>query len=504
MNRTTTTILPAVLLLWILNLQGQITIDTTEFYIKYVHLLSNFQEMPNRGGEIVFLGNSITEQGTWSELFCNPRIINRGIGGDTTDGVLHRLDEITESQPTKIFLMIGINDLWNGKDPEYILLRIKEIIKLIRSRSPLTELYVQSLLPTLNKPELPISKVMEINTGIEAMVTGVERTHFLNLYPDFADSSQGNQLKSAFTLDGAHLNGKGYALWKDLIQPFTVDSAEARLRRNLIRLDDMSQPYVFVVAHRGDWRSAPENSLGSLEAAIDLGVDIVEVDLNLSKDGQLVVFHDSRLERTTTGKGKLEKQRMKDLKQLRLLDGLGRPTEFRVPLFEEYLRLAKGRVLLDLDLKSDIPFEQVGALLNEFGMIDQVIVRSNRTHAEAREYFGTFFDQLRYYPGILDSEVNTLAKIQEFEEEQNPPVYVVSFDQYSAPIEEVFQAVRANGDQLWVHTISDSRSGGHGDDRALHDPEGHYGWLIERGVRIIQTDRPEALLQFLRSKGWHD
>ena len=86
----------------------------------YYHKVSHFRTLPNTKGEIIFLGNSITDYCEWSELFQNSKIKNRGISGDVTDGVLERLDEVTESKPSKIFLMIGINDLSRGKSEEYI------------------------------------------------------------------------------------------------------------------------------------------------------------------------------------------------------------------------------------------------------------------------------------------------------------------------------------------------------------------------------------------------
>ena len=86
-------------------------VDTTGFSKKYYHHKNQFELLPNRKKEIVFLGNSITARGNWSEWFNNKRIINRGISGDRTDGVLYRLDEVISSKPKKIFLLIGVNDI---------------------------------------------------------------------------------------------------------------------------------------------------------------------------------------------------------------------------------------------------------------------------------------------------------------------------------------------------------------------------------------------------------
>jgi len=478
-------------------------IDTTQFSQKYVHLKSLFERLPSRGGEIVFLGNSITEQGAWSELLDNPRIVNRGIGGDTSDGVLYRIAEVADSRPLKVFLMIGTNDLKFNKTPAYILGRIGQIVDSLRQDSPLTEIYLQSVLPTLDRPERPIPAIREINEGLKTMADG-KQVRYIDLFTAFADPQRGEQLYAKFTRDGLHLNGEGYLLWKSIVAPYAVDPVEARWARNRERMKNPDSPYVFVVAHRGDWRSAPENSLGSLEGAIALGVDIVETDVNMTKDGQLVVIHDLTLDRTTTAKGRLSNYTLAQLHEVRLKDGLGHQTDYGIPTLEDYLKLAKGRVILDLDVKADIPFEKIGSLLVKYDMLDQVILRSYRTHKEARAYYGNFFASIWYFPGLNGKMNDGLTRIRDFETNSNPGVYVPSFEAFDPGMEAMFTEIRANGDRIWVHSISDSRSGGHGDEKALSDPHGNYGWLIEQGVRFIQTDRPAALLAYLRHHNLHD
>ena len=106
-----------------------------------------FRILPNDTGEIIFLGDSITDGCEWSELFHDLSIKNRGISGDVTQGVLDRLGEVVESNPKKIFLMIGVNDLAAGKTEKEIVSNIKKIIKNIQKKSPATEIYLESILP---------------------------------------------------------------------------------------------------------------------------------------------------------------------------------------------------------------------------------------------------------------------------------------------------------------------------------------------------------------------
>ena len=104
--------------------------------------------MPDTKNEIIFLGNSITEGGDWKGLFPDINAVNRGISGDVTDGIMNRLDEVTSSQPKKIFLMIGTNDLARGRSVQYVSDHCRKIIENILRKSPNTELYIQSVLPT--------------------------------------------------------------------------------------------------------------------------------------------------------------------------------------------------------------------------------------------------------------------------------------------------------------------------------------------------------------------
>ena len=113
----------------------------------YYHKKEHFESLPDTENEIIFLGNSITDNCEWAELFGNPRVKNRGIGGDDTDGVLERLNEVTTSDPSKIFILIGTNDLAYGKTATHVLENIVIMLDRIKSDSPETKVYLQSILP---------------------------------------------------------------------------------------------------------------------------------------------------------------------------------------------------------------------------------------------------------------------------------------------------------------------------------------------------------------------
>lgn len=187
--------------------------------VRHQQRVSMFKSVPNRDGAIVFLGDSITEGGSWNELFDDADILNRGIGGDTTRGVLNRLDEVIRHQPSKLFLMIGTNDIGFGIDTETIAKNYEAILHAIIKGSPKTEIFVQSVLPVnlSSTSFLPHNNagVLKLNQRINEICEKLNLRH-IDLHLHFSDTN-GN-LKAELTNDGLHLLGSGYLLWKGLIE----------------------------------------------------------------------------------------------------------------------------------------------------------------------------------------------------------------------------------------------------------------------------------------------
>ncbi len=182
----------------------------------YYHRKGHFESLPNTPNEIIFLGNSISDQCEWAELFEDPRIKNRGIGGDDTDGILERLNEVVESKPAKIFLLIGTNDLAYGKTGEYVLQNTEKILDRIRIASPSTVVYVQSILPVDDAVHYTREnqEIIKINERLSELASQKAYV-FIDLHSAFRNDK--GILDPAYSLDGLHLNGKGYLHWKDLI-----------------------------------------------------------------------------------------------------------------------------------------------------------------------------------------------------------------------------------------------------------------------------------------------
>lgn len=189
----------------------------------HVQRATLFEVLPVDSTDIVMLGNSITNGCEWSELLGRPNIKNRGISGDITEGVIRRLKPIVDGQPAKVFLLIGINDLSRGYTPDSITARIFRIVDTIKSESPRTQVYVQSLLPLnpsfnmFNSHMQHAAEIVPINARLANEASGHGYT-FIDLYPAFVNAE--GLLDPAYTNDGLHLLGAGYLRWRDIITPY--------------------------------------------------------------------------------------------------------------------------------------------------------------------------------------------------------------------------------------------------------------------------------------------
>src|ERR1700744_8501 len=127
---------------------------------------------------------------------------------------------------------------------------------------------------------------------------------------------------------------------------------------------------VMICAHRGAHNDYPENSLASFRKAIELGIDIFELDVRATKDDSLVVMHDNSVDRTTDGHGKVAEMTFEEIRKLHLKFN-GQPTEEKVPTLEEALEVAKGKILVDLDIKvSKMP--EILAVVHRTGTLNTV------------------------------------------------------------------------------------------------------------------------------------
>jgi lysophospholipase L1-like esterase len=176
--------------------------------------------------KIVFAGCSITEFGKWNELLNDTSIINRGIAGDNSFGLLNRIDDIINLRPAMLFISIGINDIAKDIPLQITVDNILEFVKRLKSNSPKTKIFVHSILPTnaanrQNQDEVishykKNDKVIELNTILE-QASEVNDFIFVDLHSSFKDMDGNLNLEFA-DKDGLHLNAKGYLLWSGILK----------------------------------------------------------------------------------------------------------------------------------------------------------------------------------------------------------------------------------------------------------------------------------------------
>jgi lysophospholipase L1-like esterase len=197
--------------------------DSTYRPASYNLRLALFESYPNSTQDIIFLGNSITYGTDWNELLQMPQARNRGISGDISFGVLQRLQEVTEGHPAKVFILIGINDISRNIPDSVILRNDGRIVERIQKESPPTKIYFQTLMPVnnqftqhknhYNKDE----HISAVNGGIKKLAAKYHIT-LIDLHPHFLDEN--GRMNAAYTMDGLHLNEKGYQVWKQVLQPY--------------------------------------------------------------------------------------------------------------------------------------------------------------------------------------------------------------------------------------------------------------------------------------------
>ena len=262
---------------------------------------------------------------------------------------------------------------------------------------------------------------------------------------------------------------------------------------------------VLVACHRGDWRNYPENSLAAIESVIGMGADIVEIDLALTSDSVLVVCHDRTLNRTTTGKGLIAEIPYDSVQRCFLKSGHGVATSHRMPTLREALELCKDRIVVNID-KGYQYYDLVQRLSEELGVTGQLLIKGKSPVADVAAKFSRYEHNMMYMPIIDILKPKGQNLFAEYLDTNTVPLaYEICWDRPAPEVETCMREVVAGGSKLWVNSLWASLCGGLDDDRAFDgDPAAVYGKLVDMGATMIQTDRPELLISYLRSRGLHD
>jgi glycerophosphoryl diester phosphodiesterase len=267
---------------------------------------------------------------------------------------------------------------------------------------------------------------------------------------------------------------------------------------------------VMVVAHRTCWRETAENSISGIEACIALGIDMVEVDVRRTADGVLVLMHDEQVDRTTNGSGRVEEMTYADLALLRLKPGDGSGgsifTVETPPTLEAALMAAKGRILVNLDMKADL-YEEALSIARQVGADRSVLIKTYLAPGDERLEFTRNLGNAMYMPVFGQCAgpgaraycpVSGAEGVQAFSAYPSSAFEVVFGDP------EFFREAAVTADRFerraWANTLQPGHAGGLIDADAVQDPDAVWGRLIDLGADIIQTDNPRELSAYLEAR----
>jgi lysophospholipase L1-like esterase len=193
----------------------------TEYWKDRTALFKNEAETMD-SNKVIFLGNSITEGFDLEKFFSKTKPVNRGISGDHIDGLLERFDDsVLKLKPSKLFVMIGINDIGAGDSDSLIQSNYQKLLRTILKSLPNTRIYIQSILPTTAQwSNCPREKIKRTNAFIKDFSTRFGFT-WIDLYAKFVTKE--GYLNRDYTVDGLHLNSRGYVFWSALLKKYGLE-----------------------------------------------------------------------------------------------------------------------------------------------------------------------------------------------------------------------------------------------------------------------------------------
>lgn len=263
-----------------------------------------------------------------------------------------------------------------------------------------------------------------------------------------------------------------------------------------------NQQRVLIASHRGHFSgNIVENTLPAFEAAIRSGADIVETDIHLTRDNVMILFHDPSPLRLLGLPGKVSDYTLEELRAGRLKNVIGEPSDWHVNTLEEFLHAMKGRVMINLDQCWGF-MDQVYDLVEAMGMEDQALIKGRAPYDEAVAWASKRHWKPKFIPIIASDK--EIPLFEELPKEMNIPlVEVFLTHEEDRLISPAFVAeLKQRGIKLWVNSLSLGSgidlSAHHDDDVSVTDaPEKGWGWLIDHGVEVIQTDWPSELRRYL-------
>ena len=268
-----------------------------------------------------------------------------------------------------------------------------------------------------------------------------------------------------------------------------------------------------IVAHRGCHAWAPENSVAAIEECVRMGVEAAEIDVRLTGDGALVVFHDSTLARMTDGYGYVFEKTLEELRTLRQYEDSGQPgtylTHHPIATLDEVLVAADDSLLINLEIKSDARssfdtvFNAAVAAVREANALDTVFFKipdnvagRDRARNPRPRIAGLDLTDVRLHmPIIWYSDIPFTDRLDEFDD-YDPVGFEIVLDDIDNWIEGRNDE-RLDGLRIMMIAVQPRWSAGMSDEVSMVDPQAGWGRLIDLGGDVIMTGRPRALQAYL-------
>ena len=289
--------------------------------------------------------------------------------------------------------------------------------------------------------------------------------------------------------------------------------------------------YVLVSGHRGYWADVPENTLDSYQMAIDIGADIIEMDIRLTKDNVMVVFHDACLDRVTTGYGRLREENWSYVQQLKLKTRNGVFTDYRMLSFESALDFFKDKAVIAVDIKEggDLfksTFVRVLKTLKTRGMLYQTILKGKLKLVDLQPLLSeaeVTLDDFIYTPIAFSNTPDLANYLQDYVNTNKIHAIELVYKQ-STDNTLTYIGLLINSN-IWVGTYSFWPETGDGviaekipltdtdpiirrynfqdtdPTNPLDDGRGDWDWLFPKGANYVITDRSELLIDYLNAQG---
>ncbi|MBP2568487.1 MULTISPECIES: glycerophosphodiester phosphodiesterase family protein [Agrobacterium] len=256
-----------------------------------------------------------------------------------------------------------------------------------------------------------------------------------------------------------------------------------------------------IVAHRGIWRDAPENSLLSIRRAIEAGYDVVEIDVRRTADGEFILLHDDTLERMTGVDKQPEQMTLEELTSLSLRNRDGGPanplTDEKLPGLRDVFELTRDRIFIHLDIKHRHVIPEVLDFAKKMGVDQQVDFWADLRNPADLEWIKNnimihnvpFIARTHLEDGDWRQQVKLVFELK-------PLICEASFKDLSQ-VENIQQRFHDAGITLWVNTLDSVASPGFTDTAAREYPDAIWGRLLRAGFSSIQTDEMAALRSYI-------